>query len=153
MFVQKNQGILPDEIGSVLEPIRVPVFPIPSSGFDPSYATILSWLSFVGGVLSVFVLVIFLFRFVTLSAQMITKGDSEENVKNVIKKVRYNFLGLIFSILVPFILSLVGALLGVGNIFEWPKMFSSCESSGDYEFYFQAALREGADADKICFGG
>jgi len=63
---------------------------------------------------------------------------------------------MFITFLVPIILSVVGVLLGIGTIFAWPKMFSSCnavsfDATQNYQYYFQAYLKEGeAAADALC---
>ncbi len=150
----QNSGsdkILPEQISDKIKPIEIPIFPIVVEGFDPKYSTILSWLSFAGVILTIIVLAIFIVRIVFLSYKMIVQGsEKEEVVGDVFKKFRLNFVGLIITFLTPIILSLIGGFLGIGNIFRWPKMFSSCSGS-EYEFYFEAYLREGTDADNLCF--
>jgi hypothetical protein len=146
---QNQPNILPNEIGESLKPIEIPVFPILQSGFDPSYATIYSWLAFVGIILSIIIFAVFVLRLIGLAYKAITKGEEDSTLTDVYKKVRFNFLGLFIVFMTPLVLSLIGSLLGVGNIFQWPKMFSSCANS-EYEFYFEAYLREGEVADRIC---
>lgn len=133
-----------------LKPIEIQIFPQVTGGFSPTYATIFSWIAFVGGVISVLIFIFFFARIVLASFKAISSNGDPEKLGISYKQIQANFLGALVTFLIPLALSFIGIILGFGNIFTWPKMLSSCNSA-EYEFYFEAYLRVGDEADSLCF--
>lgn len=144
-LVNGSDGLVPG-----LKPITIQVFPQVTVGFNPTYATIFSWISFIGAIVSVLIFVFFFGRIIIASFRAVSSNGETEKLELSYKQIKANFFGAFITFLIPFVLSMIGAILGFGNIFTWPKMFSSCNSE-EYEFYFEAYLREGDSADALCF--
>jgi hypothetical protein len=124
-----------------IKPITVPVF----RGVDllpGKYATILSWLSFVGTVFSVGLIAFWIFLLVRAAFGAAKSEGSEEGLGTARKRVQSTFIGAAVSIIVPAIISFVGVLLGLGPLWNWPIAFRDCPNSPDgSEFFFQEVIK------------
>lgn len=135
-----------------LKEINFSFFPIFRS-FDARYATVLSWASFIGTLLTIGIVIFWIFLIVKTSIQVILAEGVPEKIAEGTKKIKSVFIGMAITFVFPAILILVGLIVGLGgNVFEWPKLLSSCEQitqiKGErvgFTYYFQALLR----ADEI----
>jgi hypothetical protein len=50
------------------------------------------------------------------------------------------------TFLIPLFLSLIGAFLGIGSIFQWPQSFQLCDNP-EYRFYFEAYAKTGSQSE------
>jgi hypothetical protein len=144
---------LPSEIGNKLDTIRIPTF-LNFSSFVGSSATIFSFLAFFGTLATIGIAIFWIYKIIRLGIEGIQSEGKQEKIQELIKKLQRIFLGIFMSFLFPVILSIIGIFAGIGNIFQWPKMFQSCNSP-TYQYYFQAFLaQEGVNstdlADREC---
>lgn len=136
---------LDDNIG--LQEIRVPIF---SSfiDFNTENASIFSWLSFIGALATIGLVVFWIFLLVKAGVKGIQSQGNPEALGEAFKQVQSVLIGAIISLIFPFVLSVIGLFFGIGTIFSWPKMFQFCEESSGVQFYYQALLDESAGGDK-----
>lgn len=148
LFAQGNNSVEID-----LEPITIPVFNIGTDIIvNLRNGSILSWLSFFGGLLTIVLLIYWVFRILVSSINAIRSEGDKEKLENAIKSIRSNFIGAVVTLAFPIILSLIGVVLGVGTVFDWPKSFRFCPEESEYTFYFEAFLKEGTQelAEQKC---
>ena len=143
--LQNGTITLPEEVGSKLETITIPTF----VDFGPligSSSTIFSFLAFIGSLATVGIAIFWVYKIVRLGIDGIQSEGKQEKLQELTKRLQNIFVGVFMSFLFPVILSIVGIFAGIGTVFEWPRMFRSCNSPS-YEYYFQAYLaKEGQTA-------
>lgn len=141
--------------------IRIPFFGQVELGFD-EYATIWSWLTFIGGLISIFVMVFWVGLILRAAFLALKSEGSEEGMGEAMKKMQSAFIGAGISIAFPVALSLIGAIMGIGSLWQWPKALRGCPRSEDSAFFFQQVLRESDDpniadptsaAESTCYVG
>ncbi|CAG1022496.1 hypothetical protein DOJK_01711 [Patescibacteria group bacterium] len=126
--------------------IRIPIF-ASFIDFDTNNASILSWLSFVGALATIGLVVFWVFLLVKAGVKGLQSQGNAENLAVAFKQVQSVLLGAAITLFFPVVLSVVGLLLGVGTIFSWPKMFQFCSDTTNYEFYYQALLDKTQNTD------
>ncbi|MEO0075445.1 MAG: hypothetical protein ABIK31_04970 [candidate division WOR-3 bacterium] len=139
-------------IGNNLESIEIRTFQTP---IDISNFSIFSWLSFFAIIIIAVLVVYWIYLFVRLGIEAIQSEGDKDKLTEVSKKARSILISVVIFFLFPLVLSFIGTVLGVGNIFQWPKMFSVCEETTDGPiFYYQVFLGEGESnferADSLC---
>lgn len=138
-----------DVTGGLIKPITIPFFPV-FDAIDAKYYTVLSWLTFAAGVVIVLIIVFWIVRILLAGVNAIRSSGDPDKLQESYAQVKANLIGVGITFLFPIILTVIGAFLGIGSIFNWPKMFSGCEGSGNFEYYFQAYLQapRGGDAQQ-----
>jgi len=139
--LQQASVTLPDEVN--LKPITIPLF-VDFSAVAGSASTVFSLISFIGVAATVAIVVFWIYKIVKLGIEGMQSGGKADKIQELIKKLQNIFVGVFMSFLFPVILSIIGIFAGVGTIFEWPRMFRSCESP-NYNYYFQAFLDKGGN--------
>ena len=149
-LLQQASVNLPDEVN--LKPITIPLF-VDFSAVAGSSSTVFSLVSFIGVIATLGIVAFWIYKIVRLGIEGMQSGGKADKIQELIKKLQNILLGVFMSFLFPVILSIIGIFAGLGTIFDWPRMFRSCESA-DYDYYFQAFLdkrgenaREEADAE------
>ncbi|MDQ6986087.1 MAG: hypothetical protein Q9M91_05790 [Candidatus Dojkabacteria bacterium] len=143
-----------------LQSITINYFPQP---LDPGgeYATVLSWLSFFGILITIGAAVFWIFLLLKAGLFAFKSEGDEVALAESYKKVKSVFIGAGLSFLFPMILTVVGFAVGVGGIWTWPKAFRDCPNDPDLNFYFQAVLevdesipanRVDIEAETRCYG-
>lgn len=150
-ILQQSTVTLPDEVN--LKPITIPLF-VDFSAVAGSASTVFSLLSFLGVIATLGIVAFWIVKIVQLGVEGMQSGGKSDKIQELIKKLQNILLGVFMSFLFPVILSIIGIFAGLGTIFEWPRMFRSCESA-DYDYYFQAFLDKGGanareEADAEC---
>jgi hypothetical protein len=141
----------------LLDPIQVSYFPIVGGlgglFVDMDSYSILSWVSFFGNLAIVAVIILWIVRILLIGVEVIRNGENEEKLQEGVKRIKALFIGIVMGMVFPIGLSIIGSRVGIGNIFQWPIMFSFCREGSQYEFFFQAYLQEGSDesARNSCF--
>jgi hypothetical protein len=139
-----------------LREIRVPIF---SSfiDFNTENASVLTWITFLGGILTVGLVVFWIYLIVKAGVKGMQSQGNAEKLSEAFQQLQSVLVGAALTLVFPLFLSLIGLFLGIGTIFSWPKMFQFCTGSSangtEYEFYFQALLdsnNKGANIDDIC---
>jgi hypothetical protein len=139
-----------------LKPIEIVLFPSPAFITN---ASLFSWLAYAGNLVVIGLFIFWIFKIIQAGIGALRSNGDQKQLEDSYKKVKANFIGIFITFLFPIILSAIGIVLGVGNIFQWPQMFSFCEVNTNldgteyqFNFYFQAYLRTGdkAIADAIC---
>ncbi len=144
-----------------LDPIVIPFFPVFGTINSKSY-TVISWITFIGGVLIILVVIFWILRILLAGLEAIRSEGDQEKLQEAFKKLQSNLVGVGVTFLIPIILTVIGFVLGIGSIFNWPKMFSDCpgshpqyDSSGNrvsgYDYYFQAyfSAKPGEDSTQV----
>ena len=132
-----------------LDPIIIPFFPVFGS-IDPSSATVLTWITFIVGVLIVLVIIFWIARILFAGLEAIRSAGDAEKLQEAFKKIQSNLVGIGITFLVPIVLSVIGFVLGIGTIFNWPKMFSACDDA-QYDYYFRAYFNAPPGQDPVDF--
>ncbi len=137
-----------DEIG--LREIRIPIF---SSfiDFDTENASIFSWISFIGSLATIGLVVFWIFLLVKAGVKGMQSQGNAENLTGAFKQVQSVLIGAAVTLFFPFVLSLIGLFFGIGTIFSWPKMFQLCDKSSNpngFDFYFQYLISIGSEGDE-----
>ncbi|MCS7316996.1 MAG: hypothetical protein NZZ41_01565 [Candidatus Dojkabacteria bacterium] len=140
-----GDGIKDIEIRTFIAPINFESF------------SLISWVSFLAILITIVAIIYWAFLIIKASIQALQSDGIPDKLQEAYKRIRSLIVSLILSFLFPVILSLVGILFGIGNIFQWPKMFSFCKAARPSEgpiFYYQVFLGEGKtsyeDTDKLC---
>lgn len=141
-----------------LEPISVTIFPQVFLGVD-QYYTVYSWVSF-AGVLASFGIVAY-WIFIVLKAAfnaLKSEGDSEK-LEGSYTRIKSTIIGASIALAFPILISIFGAVLGLGPMWSWPKAFRDCPNSTESSFYFQEVFRQTdaaatdpvAQAESVCY--
>lgn len=144
-----------------LEPITIPVFGDLALGIDP-HATLFSWLSFGANLIVVALVVFWIFLILRAGFEAIKSEGDSEKISEASKKVKSAVIGVATTLIFPAILSVIGALMGLGPLWSWPAALRDCpnlKDSGGSQFYFQEVLVQAdngeanprAAADVACF--
>lgn len=138
------------DTGTGLNEIVIPLFSSSLFGFAEN-ASIISWLAFAGGLFTVIILAYWIFRILVSGIQALRSEGDPVKLQESYGKLKSNFIGMFITFLIPLVLSLIGAFLGIGTIFQWPTSFQLCEDS-EYRFYFEAYIVAGneEDAKNLC---
>lgn len=131
---------LDENIG--LQEVRLTFFPQPD--FAVGEFSILSWLSFIGGIATVGLIAYWIFLILAASFSALQSSGEAEGLAESYNKLKSTFIGAGLAFLFPLALTLVGVIMGLGPFWTWPKAFQRCESS-QYTFYYQALLAEEVD--------
>lgn len=122
-----------------LDPIKIPFFPqvnLPTN----EYSTFLSWASFIGGLFSIGLVIFWVFLILRASFTMLKSEGNEEMVADSISRLKSVFIGAALSIIFPIGLSVIGGILGLGNLWAWPAAFRNCPGT-DSNYYYQEVLK------------
>lgn len=138
------------ETGTGLQDIVIPLFDSNWFGFVEN-ASILSWLSFAGAVFTVLILAYWIVRILLSGIEAIRSEGDPVKLQESYGKLKSNFIGMAITFLIPLFLSLIGAFLGIGSIFQWPQSFQLCTNT-EYRFYFEAYAKLGntTEAETAC---
>lgn len=118
-----------------ISPIYIPVFVAP----DPSFS-IFSWIFFIGALASIGAVIFWIYRIIKAAVKALRSEGKSEDLGEAWKEVQGVIISAAMTLAFPVILSLVGAILGIGTIFEWPRMFRECDEGAASDYYFQAFL-------------
>ena len=143
---------IPDQ--AKLEAIRIPLF-ADFSAVAGSASTVFSLVATIGSLATIGIVIFWIVKIIQLAVAGIQSEGKQEKMQELIKRLQNILVGAFMSFLFPVILSLIGIFAGIGTIFEWPRMFRSCEGSGEYDYYFQAFLAQPGEnaaqsADSVC---
>lgn len=130
-----------------LEEIRVPVF-ASFIDFNTENASIFSWVSFIGALATVGLVIFWIFLLVKAGLKGIQSQGTPEKLAEAFKQVQSVLVGAAISLFFPLVLSIIGVFFGIGTIFSWPKMFQFCDESSGVQFYYQALLADDVKGDK-----
>lgn len=144
LFVVNAQTEL-DVDGINLETIRIPLF-LPFDADFAESATVFSWLSFIGILATVALVIFWIFLILRTAVKAMQSRGESDGLQDVSKRFQSIFIGVFLTFLVPVILSVIGVLIGIGTIFAWPKMFTECRNKVNYQYYYQAYLELGESA-------
>lgn len=152
VFAQTNVDVDVPEVS--IKPITIPLFGAP---IDLGNFSIFSWLVFLGGLVISLLVIYWIFLFVRTGLKAIQSNGKPEVLAEVGKSAQSILVGIAITFLIPIVLSLVGYVLGIGNVFAWPKMFSLCgtipsqnSSQITKTFYFQYYLENPETAESQC---
>ncbi len=143
LSVKADSVDIPDNFK--LQPIIIPLF----TSANTVNFSIFSWLAFAGGLATVGLVIFWVFLIIKAAIGALQSEGKPEGLAEAGNKVKSVFIGMLITFLFPAVLSVAGAFLGIGNIFQWPKMLSVCNSS-QYNYYFQAFLKEPDTAEAVC---
>lgn len=118
-----------------IAPIYIPIFVAP----DPNFS-IFSWIFFIGALASIGAVVFWIYRIIKAAIKALRSEGKSEDLGEAWKEVQGVIISAAMTLAFPVILSLVGALLGIGTILEWPRMFRECDEGSASDYYFQAFL-------------
>lgn len=125
---------------NLLDQIRIPLF-LDLSGFDPGSATILSVLTSIGILATIAIAIFWIYRILVIGIETFKSEGKPEALQGIFKKLQNILAGVFLSLLFPVILSIIGIFAGIGTVFDWPRMFRSCNDEPDnFEYYYQAVL-------------
>jgi hypothetical protein len=128
-----------------LEPITIPVFGDLSLGIS-AHATLFSWLSFSANVVVIALVVFWIFLVLRAGFEAIKSEGDAEKISEAAKKVKSALIGVGTTLIFPAILSIIGAIMGLGPLWTWPAAFRDCPNQKDSEegsqFYFQEVLKK-----------
>lgn len=149
-----------------ISPITIPLFGAP---IDLGNFSIYSWAVFLGGIIFALIIAYWIFLFLRAGVEAMQSNGKPEVLADAGKKARSILISAALTFLVPIILSVIGAIMGIGNVLAWPKMFSLCntkvrqyiDENGDLStvfdspagksFYFQYYIENPDTADSNCF--
>lgn len=147
-----------------ISPITIPLFGAP---IDLGNFSIYSWAVFLGGIIFALIIAYWIFLFLRAGVEAMQSNGKPEVLADAGKKARSILISAALTFLVPIILSLIGAIMGIGNVLAWPKMFSLCSETKKYideqsnlqetsdavskDFYFQYYIENPETADSNCF--
>lgn len=147
-----------------ISPITIPLFGAP---IDLGNFSIYSWAVFLGGIIFALIIAYWIFLFVRTGIEAMQSNGKPEALAEVGKKARSILISAALTFLVPLILSIIGVIMGIGNVLAWPKMFSLCSTTtvidptfhttevsnsfGQKSFYFQYYIEDPNTADSKCF--
>jgi hypothetical protein len=120
-----------------LEKISIPFFKN-FINFNTDNANLWTWAAFIGSLATVGLVIFWVYLILRAGVKALQSQGTPEGLEEAFKKIKSVFIGAALSFFFPVILSLAGIFLGIGSIFQWPKMFSNC--NGTYQYYFQAYL-------------
>ncbi len=148
------QGLEPlENSGTGLQEIKIPIFPILFTDLS-KYNTILSWVTFAGGLLVSGVVIYWIYKIIRAGLKAIQAEGEADKITEARQQLQAALTGIAVTFLVPIVLSFVGIIFGFGTMFEWPKSFSGCAQPNDkdYQYYFQALAQEATEeaADAAC---
>ncbi len=157
------QGLEPlENSGTGLQEIKIPIFPVLFTDLS-RYNTVLSWVTFAGGLLVSGVVIYWIYKIVRAGLKAIQAEGEADKITEARQQLQAALSGIAVTFLVPIVLSFVGIIFGFGTMFEWPKSFSGCtqpnrgnvnypQADGGYQYYFQAFLQEGSEeaATAVC---
>lgn len=148
-----------DKIG--LDTITIPFFP--QLGISSEYSTTMSWFGFIGTLIT---LAIVAYWIVFIIRQGIKAMTAETNVDQLAEsrtKVVRVMTSMALTLAFPAAISIVGAIIGAGPIWEWPLAFRECNYTTynlkgelvEYSYYYQVLADESInsrdEADAVCF--
>ena len=116
--------------------IEIPFFNQLDFG-DTAGFTIISWLSFIGALLSLAIFIYWVFLLVSAGLKALRAEGDSEKIQQGFKETKSTFIGVSIALMFPILLSIIGAIVGVGAIWQWPQAFQTCDNA-NYDFYFQA---------------
>ncbi len=120
------------------EPIVIPFFNQIALPNDP-YFSALSWLSFIGLLVSIGLIIFWIALIIRAAFQALQSEGNEEGMAESFNKLKSVFIGAGISIAVPIILSLIGGIMGLGPLWNWPAAFRGCPNT-DRSFFFQEVI-------------
>ncbi|MEP7103845.1 MAG: hypothetical protein ABI721_04010 [Candidatus Dojkabacteria bacterium] len=132
-----------------IDPIIIPFFPVFGS-INPQYFTVLSWITFAGSVIIILVIILWIVRILLAGLDAVRSEGDPEKLSESYKKIQASLVGVALTFLIPILLTVIGFVLGIGSIFNWPKMFSGCPNT-EYEYYFKAYFNAPAGEDPTTF--
>jgi hypothetical protein len=136
--------------GLAIQPISIPVFIAP----DPNFS-IFSWIAFFGAIATIGIIIYWIFLILQAALIALKSDGKPEGLEEAGNRMKSIFTGAAITLFFPILLTIIGGILGIGSIFDFPRMLREC-SSGQYDYYFQAFLAQDGnnavkDADNICF--
>lgn len=139
-----------DKIG--LDTISIPFFP--QLGISSEYSTTLSWVGFVGTLLTIGIVGFWIVYVVRQGVKAMTAETNADQLAESQKKIVRVLTSMAITFFFPAAISIVGAIIGAGPIWEWPLAFRECNYK-DYSYYYQAIADEDInsreEADAVCF--
>lgn len=159
VWAQDGVDELEFDLGNTgLGEIRISYFP-QIRLIDTQYSTFLSWLSFIANIAILLLIIFWIYRILLAGIGAMRGGGEPDKLQESWKQIRSVFLGITFTFIIPILLIVIGFILGLGPIWDWPLAFRECKNSDEYDYYFQAlqALDESNDnprgyVDELCFG-
>lgn len=144
-----------------LDKITIPFFPV-FDAINPQYATVFSWVTYIADVIVILIVIFWIVRILLAGIEGIRSEGDQAKLQEAFKKIQSNLIGIGITFLVPIVLTLIGFLIGIGSIFNWPKMFSGCpghpavyvngvREEGTYDYYFQAYFDTKAGDDPATY--
>ncbi|MFS8130709.1 MAG: hypothetical protein ACMG57_01890 [Candidatus Dojkabacteria bacterium] len=146
-----------------LDTITIPFFPV-FDAINPKYATVLSWVTYIADVVVILIIIFWIVRILLAGIEGIRSEGDQAKLQEAYKKLQSALIGIGITFLIPILLTLIGFLIGIGSIFNWPKMFSGCpgmpatydpvsgnRDEGTYEYYFQAYFDVKAGNDPAAY--
>lgn len=144
-----------DNIG--LEEIRIPIFGQPEFLKDTPFYSIFSWIAFGGLIFSIGLVIFWIALIVRAAFQAVKSEGQEEGLGESFKRVQSVFVGIGIALLVPILISLFGAAIGLGPLWDWPAGLRDCPGGSETYFFQQVLSLEGSaddpvgEAEEICF--
>jgi hypothetical protein len=134
-----------------LQQIRIPIFDTLFTDIS-SYNTVLSWVTYAGAVLVSLVVIYWIYKIIRAGVFAIQAEGDDTKITEARQRLQAALSGIAFTLLVPIVLSFVGVIFGFGTMFQWPKSFSGCQDTSEYDYYFQAFAQEASakDATEAC---
>jgi hypothetical protein len=130
-----------------LDPIRIPIFAAPFNILPNSeHATILSWVGFFGSIITIGIVVFWIYLILKASFQALKSQENPDEIGEAQKRVVSTFIGAGLSILIPVIISIVGVFVGAGPLWNWPVAFRKCEDGTD-RYYYQVVIENAQTTD------
>lgn len=130
-----------------LDPIIIPIFAAPFNILPNSeYATIMSWIGFVGSVVTIGIVVFWIYLILKASFQALKSQENPDEIGEARKKVISTFIGAGLSIIIPVIISIIGVFVGAGPLWNWPVAFRKCDDGSD-RYYFQVVIENAETTD------
>ncbi|MEO6728959.1 MAG: hypothetical protein ABIM99_03490 [Candidatus Dojkabacteria bacterium] len=132
-----------------LDAITIPFFPVFGT-INSKYATVLTWITYAADIIIILIIVFWIARILIAGLEAIRSEGDQEKLQEAFKKLQSNLVGIGITFLIPIILTVIGFVLGIGSIFNWPKMFSGCKDE-TYDYYFKAYFNAPAGEDPTAF--
>lgn len=130
-----------------LDPIVIPIFAAPFNILPNSeYATVLSWVGFFGSIITIGIVVFWIFLILKAAFQALKSQENPDEIGEARKRVVSTFIGAGLSILIPVIISIVGVFVGAGPLWNWPVAFRKCEDGTD-RYYYQVVIENAQTTD------
>lgn len=87
--------------------------------------TFTNFISSVIGVMTIIAIIWFVFLFISGAISYMSSGGDKNAIESARKKITNGIVGLVIVIIAVFIIKLIGYLLGIPNILNFPSLFST----------------------------